>query len=276
MKVKNLLIALCMLSPLANAYTVRNDVPSCSANMPQEYVDNSTKRELFVIIDRTMSGSLNEKVMVETYNQISRFVRSGDSVQIVQFSSYNKDGFTNVAFKGKTDLPLSKENRDYIRKSQLASFDKCLNDQHQFVLAKIGATLQESFAPQENTDFTEVIASVAEISSQIISVSTAEDKVVLLISDMLENSSATSFYHRGSVRMINSQQEVDNVIDRNEFGQFGGARIYVMGAGLLPGGQSYVSSQKMKAIEQFWSQYFAQSNGQLRGFGKPLLLSQFH
>lgn len=119
MKVKSVLVALCLLSPLAQAYTDRNDVPSCSASMPQEYVDNTTKRELFVIIDRTMSASLNEKVMVETYNQISRFVKSGDSVQIVQFSSYNKDGFTNVAFKGKTDIPLSRENRDYIRKSQL-------------------------------------------------------------------------------------------------------------------------------------------------------------
>nr|WP_269809250.1 hypothetical protein [Enterovibrio nigricans] len=143
-------------------------------------------------------------------------------------------------------------------------------------MAKIGATLQESFAPQENTDFSEVISSVAEISNQIVSASTAADKVVLLISDMLENSSAVSFYHSGSVRMINPQQELDNVMSRNELGQFGGARIYVMGAGLLPGGQSYVSSQKMKSIEQFWSQYFAQSNGELRGFGKPLLLSQFH
>ena len=222
-----------------------------------------------------MSGSLNDKVTMETYRQVSRFIKPGDSVQVIQFSSFNKDGFTNVEFKGRTDFPLSEDSRDHIRKSQLLNFDKCLKDQHQFFLARIGVALKESFSPQENTDFSEVITALVDISKQIVSIADADEKVVLLVSDMLENSASTTFYHRCSVRNINAKKELDNVIARDELGNFDNARVYIMGAGLLPGGQNYLSSKKMKLVEQFWSGYFSQSSADLKGFGKPLLLAQF-
>ncbi|MEZ8142077.1 hypothetical protein A1OO_19090 [Enterovibrio norvegicus FF-33] len=275
MVIKTLLIAASLMSSAALAFTDRNDIPSCSQGLPDDLVTTTAERELFVIIDRTMSASLNDRIMQETYGQISRFIRPGDSIQIIQFSSYNKDGFTSIALKGKTDMPLSKDSRDEVRKSQLAKFDKCLKDQKRYFLAKTGFALKDSFSAQENTDFTEVLAALRDISTQIVKNSNAKDKVVLLISDMLENSASTSFYQRGSVRTIDPKKEIDQVIDRSELGDFAGARVYVMGAGLLPGGQSYVSSTKMNAIERFWSGYFSESNSDLRGFGKPLLLTQF-
>lgn len=58
------------------------------------------------------------------------------------------------------------------------------------------------------------------------------------------------------------------------FSDFGNADIYIIGTGVLPGGQSYFSTQKMKQLQTFWQGYFQQSNAKLLGFGRPTLLSQ--
>ncbi len=269
-------LAFVFASSVAQAAIERNDVPSCTQGIdPQLVTNSSSARELFVVIDRSMSSSLNDNIMRESYNQILRFIQPGDSVQIVQFSSLQKDGFTNVAFKGKTELPLPKASRDHVRKSQLAQFDKCLVNQKAFFSNSIGQQLKNSFVAQQATANTEMIGSLRDIGNDIVKRSMAERKVVLIISDMLENSETTSFYAKGSVRSIEPSSELNLVTQSKFLSDFSGADIYVMGAGLLPGGEHYVSSQKMGLIETFWQGYFSKSNGNLRGFGKPMLLSQF-
>ena len=266
---------LTFISQTTFASVERNDVPSCMQSVDNEYVIDSHERELFVIVDRTMSSSLNTSVMKESYQQIIRFIQPGDRVQIIHFSSLQQDGYTNVSFKGKTDIPLLSSHRAEIKKSHLKKLDQCLQNQKVYFSNHIGKELKESFQPQKATSHSEIVGSLQDISNSILKNATAKRKIVLIISDMLENSEFTSFYASGSVKTIKPTSELKKIIDNKQFSDFNSADIYVKSAGLLPGEKNYVSSHKMSKIEKFWQLYFSKSNGQLRAFGKPMLLDQF-
>jgi hypothetical protein len=64
-------------------------------------------------------------------------------------------------------------------------------------------------------------------------------------------------------------------------GDFGGARVFVLGAGLVQenaGGKNkdsgvYRNPKTMASLRQFWKMYFEASNAKLLEFGAPALLS---
>jgi hypothetical protein len=94
---------------------------------------------------------------------------------------------------------------------------------------------------------------------------------------MLENSSITSFYAKNSVRGIDAKAELGKV---GTFGDFGGARVYVAGAGsIVTTGKKQVETYRdpktMDALEMFWREYFTRSNASLAVFGKPSLMGRF-
>lgn len=62
-------------------------------------------------------------------------------------------------------------------------------------------------------------------------------------------------------------------------GDFGCARLYVMGAGLLSNSDAknkslYRDPKTMLALANFWKAYFEKSKAQLVEFGQPALLNQ--
>ncbi|OLQ94567.1 hypothetical protein BIY21_08780 [Vibrio ponticus] len=264
--------ALALVSQIANAATLRNDVPSCTSEVPAEYYQLPNERELVILVDKTMAHSLAQDIKSELYQSVKRFIQPGDKVQLVEFSSFAQDSFTKVAFNGQLDTQLSDDSRSEIKKSVLKSLDKCLVKQHNFMLSKVGIALKTAFEPQDKPTNTELIGTLTDISNQVLAQSTAKRKVVLLVSDMLENSDITSFYKSNQTRVINPQQELERVAASQMFANFNQADVYVIGTGVIPGNQQYISAQKMNKLEQFWKGYFKQSNSTLLGFGKPMLL----
>jgi len=98
---------------------------------------------------------------------------------------------------------------------------------------------------------------------------------------MLENSSVSSFYANQGVRLLNPEKELMRVANDQLFGDFGGARVFVIGAGLLPDETNqtkgaYRSTQTMQVLARFWSEYFHKSNADLSEFGQPALLNPIH
>ena len=68
-------------------------------------------------------------------------------------------------------------------------------------------------------------------------------------------------------------------IDNQLLADFAGARLYVIGAGLLgedakKNKAAYRDPKTMQALATFWKIYFDKSNAQLMGFGQPALLNQ--
>jgi hypothetical protein len=175
-------------------------------------------------------------------------------------------------------VQLDKKARDDISKPVLAKFDQCMDIQSKMAAQLLGRSMKAAFSgSSSDIAKSDIFASFKDISIKVRQ-STAQEKIVLIASDMLENSSITSFYARQAVRQINPEKELKLATNNQMYGDFGGARVFVIGAGLLaedarqPKGV-YRSPQIMQALSVFWKAWFEKSNAELVEFGQPALLN---
>lgn len=251
-------------------------IPSCYDNKLQA-PDTVPAVELFVIIDQTtlLDDSLKQAVA----NQVRPFLSSGNSFSVLVFSAYTQGNYTQLLTSGRLEHQFPLELRNDISKPILAKFDQCLARQPGLAAQSVGSALRAGFGGASGEiSNSDILASLKDISAKVRQ-SDAKEKVVLLVSDMLEHSSVSSFYARQAVRKIDASHELQLAESNKFIADFGGARLYVIGAGLLnntdPKSKAqYRDPKTMQALATFWRAYFAKSNAQLVEFGEPALLNQ--
>jgi len=264
------LIALFCLSFMSvSAYA--GDVPSCYGGALQGS-DQKLATELFVVVDQTTPFDANLKQLIA--DNVRPFLKAGNAITVVKFSAFTQGHYTDVLSSGKLDQGIDPSSRNDISKPVLAKFDQCMTNQPKLLGKLTGVALKKALS--ETTDEiqkSDVIKSLQDISG-LVKKSTAQKKIVLLASDMLENSTITSFYKNKAVRLIDPTKELKQVKGNELLGDFDKASIYVIGAGLLSkdAQASYRSPQTMQALKSFWDQYFTMSNAKLEDFGQPSLL----
>ncbi|MBX9445505.1 hypothetical protein [Dickeya chrysanthemi] len=262
---------------LSIAFTVsageRNDISSCySAVKLESSRPDYSGRELVIIIDQTVKVPLDLKKSL--WQQVIRYVQAGDHIVLYQFSALLQDNYMKRIFDGKLEVPLNDKNiRNHIGMESLKSLDRCLVQQKQFFEKAIGNKMAESFAEKgNNIAKSEILDSLKRISEDLRSES-ATTRVILLISDMLENSEFSSFYSNNSIRLLDPEKEMVRVKKQQLIADFSGASIYISGAGLIdtdsPG--VYRSGKIIQKLEGFWRQYFDVSQAKLVSFGVPEL-----
>jgi hypothetical protein len=233
--------------------------------------------EFFVAIDQTTP--LDAKLKQLVADIIKPFLIPNYGFSVISFSAYVQGHYIEVLTSGKLDASLDTAQRNDISKPVLAKFDQCMARQPQQAAQSVGGALRTAFeGTSSQIAKSDVLASIKAISSKVRS-SNARNKVVLIVSDMLENSSVSSFYaDKGtSVRKIDPTKELKLVDDNQLLADFGGARVYVIGAGLLSDDSNkskrYRDPKTMQALSAFWTSYFEKSNGELVEFGQPALLN---
>lgn len=237
-------------------------------------------RAIFIAIDQTtpLSAALQQSVA----DNLKPFLEPGNSFTVLVFSAYTQGHYTDVLTAGQLDPTLPAAIRNDIAKPLLAKLDQCLQRQPMQAAQAAGQALRAAYqGTSSGIAKSDVLASLKAISA-MVQQSPAGDKVVLIVSDMLENSSVANFYaEQGrAVRHIDPAKELRAVEESHLTGDFGGARLYVMGAGLLPEdgkqNKSYRDPKTMQALSTFWNGYLGKSNGKLVEFGQPALLNPIH
>lgn len=250
-------------------------VPTCY-NEKMSIQEAATDTEIFVVIDQTtmFDGGLKQSIA----DNIRPFLKPGNAFSVTQFSAFTQGHYTDVLVSGKLDHALVKVVRDDVSKPILNKFDQCMAVQPRSAGQLVGEAMKAAFG-DSSSDIakSDIFASLKDISGKVRQ-STAQHKVVLLASDMLENSSISSFYAKQAVRQISPEKEFKLVADSQLFGDFGGARVFVIGAGLLAEDAKhtkgvYRPTQTMQALSRFWAGYFQKSNAELVEFGQPALLN---
>ena len=175
-------------------------------------------------------------------------------------------------------VPLSEAARNDVSKPILTKFDHCMSSEKNLAAQSLGGAMKSAFGnSSDKISKSDIFSSLKAISS-MVKQSKASRKVVFIASDMLENSSITSFYAKQTVRNINPEKELAIVEKDQLFGDFGKAEVYVMGAGLLSSDtkqakNAYRSPQIMQSLSGFWKTWFQKSNADLIEFGQPTLLN---
>ncbi|MBO9496421.1 hypothetical protein J7438_20390 [Thalassotalea sp. G20_0] len=257
--------------------TVRDDFPSCYASLgaSSPVQPDSPARELFVIVDQTLNP--DKEIKRSVHRQVHSFLQPGDRITLIKFSAFIANNYTDVVLKGQLDRPLSTEARYDISKKLLKRFDACMKKQQVHVRKTIDQKLAVTFG-REDMDIpkTELVGNLSGLGDSVVSRSNAPRKVVLLFSDMLENSDISSFYQSGSLKKIDADAEISKFRKEGLLSNWGDAEVFIIGAGLMPAkyAKAYRSENKMRPIRAFWEQYFKGSNAQLAGWGQPALLEQ--
>lgn len=251
-----------------------NDVPSCyKANAMGS--SPAPQREVFVLVDQTVMLDPTLRRTAET--NLNGLIGPGTKFSIAEFSSFEQGRYLKMDNVGILEQTVPAGSRDSISERKLASFDRCMADQATYGKRLAYASLSKALGnASDSLGKSDIMASLKDLSS-LIKASHAKKKVVFLISDMLENSSVSSFYSRRGVRRISAERELAKAEKAGMIGDFGGAEIYVEGAGLISEAGSkkgvYRDPQTMRELESFWNGYFKKSNATVREFGAPDLIS---
>lgn len=272
--VKPLLFAVMGFALNANA-GVLNDIPSCYKANKLANPLPTPESELFVAIDQTtpLDDNLKQQVM----EIVGAQMKPGSAYSLFTFSAYNQGNYLTMLSRGELEKNLPLAVRDDTGSKVLGQFDACMAGQQRYAGQLLGKHLQQAMSnSSDNLARSDVLASVKEISYRITQ-SSAKNRIFLLVSDMLENSSVSSFYANHAVRKLDPATELKKVEREKLLGNFAGARVYVIGAGLITENNKrnkgvYRDPVTMQALESFWRTYFEKSGAKLAEFGKPALL----
>lgn len=270
-----LLVALAVISGGVHADET-NQVPSCYAANKMEVPAPTPQHEVFILLDETTP--LDSHLQSALYSITQSLIRPGVRFSVLSFSAYAQGRYLNRSASGALELPLSEKLRPSIGMKILKNFDACMAGQARYGL-NLALQAEKHILDKATMDLkkSDVVASLTEVS-QLVKASPAPKRTLLVVSDMLENSSVASFYAKNSVRRIDPEKELASVAREKMLGDFGGADVYVMGAGIVPetGTAVYRDPKTMGALKSFWLAYFSKSNGKMVEFGAPELLSPPH
>lgn len=268
-KIKVPMVVLGTLLFMANSHAA--SLPSCAtiAKLPE----SASNRLLTVMIDKTtvVDGNLISKFS----NIAAEAIKPSTDVSIYTFSAFSQGEYFTESFAAKVEAPLLDEVRYSLPKKSLKIYDRCLAQQqpgvvHQSKLS-IDAAMHGARADLAKSDIMYSLGQVAEVIKQ----TPANEKYLLLFSDMLENSAVTSFYKRNRVRKVDLEKELELVESSGMFADFGGAKVYVMGAGLVSEQSQrkgvYRDPATLQALNVFWKEWFKRSNAEVIDFGMPEL-----
>jgi hypothetical protein len=274
---KILALACCILASTALAAQagVQNEVPSCYAANQIEPADHlGYSRLIYVLVDQTVGWNADIKQSI--LDNLNVNLTPGTKFVIAKFSVFSQGRYLDVADTGiiENPLPVQQFDNTPIEKSKI--FNACLAGQRPYAIALADrgllAILQNSTSSLNHSD----IMSALQAVSIAISADPAPNKLLLLASDGLENSGVTSFYHHGNIRDIGPGAELRRASAAGLFGNFSGARVFVIGGALAgpTASSAYRSPQTLEHLADFWRLYFQKSNAQLIEFGEPALLEQ--
>ena len=268
---KALILALAL--PCAALAAERNDLQSCyTRNGLADIKPAGSGRELVVIIDQTIP--MPEDLQRSAWGQIDRFVQPGDRVRLYTFSAFLPGEYQRLVYAGELDMPLQGDVRDDVNMRKLRGLDQCLATQKKAFQSGFGGLFVKGLREaRQDIPKSEIMNTLRRVGEDMSKEQGVNERVVYLISDMLEHSDYTSFYAANQIKQLNVGNELKLAQSKGLYADLQGARVYVSGAGLVTDAvkHAYRSGKTMDALNDFWAQYLNASNATLEGFGTPSL-----
>ncbi len=251
---------------------VRNDFPSCRPGFFKEGPDKTSSRDLYIILDRTVS--FNDVLQKDALRRIAAAITPGDHLRLISFSGLTQSEFTLVQLDGFVDSAATDEELETkIPASKVGEAKRCFAKQPEIVREKVIGRLRELLQnPLSAAKRSEILKALTVISRESIA-EKERAKVVVVLSDMLEYSDIVSFYEHSTLKQIDTKKAMAAAQREQLVGEFARARIYVIGAAAAASESDAQRGLKARrSLETFWTEWIAASNGLLAGWGEPALV----
>jgi hypothetical protein len=246
---------------------------SCYASAGVGVHPPAPERAVFVLVDQTTG--LDDRLRERLVANLRRLLGPGTTYTIASFSAFSRGNYVTTVAEGALEPPLPPESRPGLSVRRVERLEACLREQAreqtEIALARVSDVTSASASSFSNS---EIMASLAQLS-EAVRASRARDKLVIVVSDLLEFSSATSFYRNRAMRSIDPDVELARAVENRLLGDFGQARVAVIGAGLLSpesGLDATRDVRALNALHSFWERWFERSHAQLAQYGQPDLV----
>lgn len=264
-----LLVSVLILTLGVNAVA---KVDTCRELIDIKSKDIKVNTELFIIIDETTY--FNDKLKNSIVNKVKSVVREGVAISIYKFSQLSHSKYPEKVKRFVLEKGISEYEDNENKRSKIKKLKKCLKKQNIYVNQNIDNVLNKTFRQKDKKlQNSDIFVSLQYISENAIASSRIKNKIVLIASDMLENSTYTSFYANGKLKNIDKDKELKLVEKEDLLGDYGDASIYVSGAGIVDVESNKLRDHKeLRNLNRFWKKYFQKSNGRLVEFSYANLL----
>ncbi|WP_428023878.1 hypothetical protein [Arcobacter sp.] len=223
--------------------------------------------EVYLLIDKSTYFSQKDKKTV--LEKITPFIKQNTKINVYSFTEYGKNSKNENfgSFYIYSDLTSSEE--DDISRSKVNKLKHCLKEAKAFAYEGIKNGLEKGTRKKEdNVLKSEILRNLKIYSKNNIRYSKAKRKVVILMSDMLENSKHISFYKNGIVKLLDINKELAFVKKQNLLSAFNDSEVYVYGLGSIEVNSSKEDSRDSDILDNladFWDEYFVSSGAKPRG-----------
>jgi len=237
----------------------------------KKYGTGKTNREVFVIVDK--STPFPNDIKKNALISILSLVEPETAVAVFSFSEYTKGKYLNFVDRYYFDSVLSESVENDMPASKINVYKQCLSAYDDGLRRKLAEDIYKEFRVEGSKDSSkrsEILYSLKEIANNAVSVSPAKEKIVFILSDMLENSSYLSLYKVKKLADLNIEKTLETVKKNKLLTDFHNASIYVVGVGLLEKEGSYLDGRDKDSLKAFWSDYFKDSNANLKFFQTEL------
>lgn len=247
--------------------------PSCYQIAKVDAQPPKPARSIFVLIDQTtgLDGALRQRLV----SNVQSLLQPGTDFHIYTFSTYSAGHYATADGAGFLEQGIPEDQSLGISVRGLERLNQCLASERQ-VLIKRAADALTTATSASSSSFanSELMAEMKQLSEPVRA-SPASDKLVVVVSDLLEHSPVTSFYQNRQLRQLDPSVEVEKAAAIDLFGDFGGARVAVLGAGLLPpdsASNAVRDTRALAELHQFWVTWFARSHATVIEYGEPDLV----
>jgi hypothetical protein len=255
-----------------------NDVPSCYAATHIAPPAKSYTHLIYILMDQTVK--LPPALEQSAVDNALRMLKPGTKFVIAEFSAFSQGHFLQVVHTGIVEKPLATTRIGSTSMVAARHLNACLGMQYGFARKMVATTMSSIMESSTSSlDQSDIMMAMKTVAPAIAR-DPASQKVLLAITDGLENSSVTTFYGNGTVRVISPSAEMVKAVRNHLIGNLGGASVYVLGGAVMPPTASgslaarngYRDPQALVSLKAFWRQYFTKSDGKLVDFGEPALV----
>ncbi len=206
-----------------------NQIPSCYTANHYRFASAPPRHLLYVLIDQ--AGQLSPTLQKSVIDNINHALGPATKFVIAEFSRTTKNHYLRVLYTGIVESPMSTEERDNVPVSSLQGFASCMRGQAMYAVHMADTTAEHALqAAAGGADQPNNILISLKTIAPVIAQDPAAKKVLFLISDAIEDSSFGNF----SAGIPNPTQMVQRARTHGLLADFGGARVFVLGAGIGP------------------------------------------
>ena len=294
--------SLMLVSVLPAAFA--QEIPSCYENKSIKFPPQNSplaaalesranKRAVVILVDETavlpdQVQSIAQRINDNLYKPLGLSVdHAGMFYQVLKFSTFTSKNFASTLIKGtlESGVTLNPNAQNTLRTSELATLNAmlknlntCLLQQAKYGLEKSNGAILTTMKNGASTIPNSDILVAMQQAGTVFKGRKEEEKILIVISDMMEHSAYTSFYTKGGdLKDINPKAEIENLQKKSFSADLTGVKVWILGGGYFPNpGTTQAASarnpQQVALLEEFWNDFFKQSKAVLKEFGKPELI----